>query len=257
MLTETRTTDAKARLVLPKSFANVTVVTEQVSESEIRVRRARVVPEDEMPFSEELAVPLSDRDRDRFLNLLAHPPAPTPLSRRRRSATRPAVLEWIVEPFGKQHERAAFTRGKPPLDDFIRSRVSQYEKRRLGKTFVAVPKGAKNVLGYYTLAAGAISFEHLPTDASHKLPKHPVAVVLLARLAVDLPSHGMRLGEGLLLDALQRVLDLSAGLGVHAIEVDAIDDAGAKFYRKYGFTPLLDDPLHLYVPIATVEKLLV
>ena len=166
------------------------------------------------------------------------------------------MTEWIVEPFGKQHERAAFSCGKPPLDDFIRSRVSQYEKRRIGKTFVAVPKDAKNVLGYYTLAAGAISFEHLPTDASQKLPKHPVPVVLLARLAVDQSSQGMKLGEGLLLDALQRSLDHSAGLGVHAVEVDAIDDSAAKFYRKYGFTPLLDNPLHLYLPIATVEKLL-
>ena len=78
MLTETRTTDAKARLVLPKSFANSTVVMEQVSEFEIRVRRAKVVPEDELPFAEESSVRLSDRDRDLFLKLLAKPPAPTP-----------------------------------------------------------------------------------------------------------------------------------------------------------------------------------
>ncbi len=78
MPTETRTTDAKARLVLPRSFANATVIVEQVSETEIRVRRARVVAEDELPFAEESAAPLSDRDRDRFLELLASPPAPTP-----------------------------------------------------------------------------------------------------------------------------------------------------------------------------------
>jgi hypothetical protein len=76
MQTETRITDAKARLVLPKSFANATVIIEQVSETELRVRRAKVVPEDELPFVEELAVPLSDRDRDRFLELLAEPPSP-------------------------------------------------------------------------------------------------------------------------------------------------------------------------------------
>lgn len=76
MLTETRTTDGKARLVLPKAFANVTVIIEQVSASEIRVRRAKVVPEDELPFAEERPTPLTDRDRDRFLSLLANPPAP-------------------------------------------------------------------------------------------------------------------------------------------------------------------------------------
>jgi GNAT superfamily N-acetyltransferase len=83
-----------------------------------------------------------------------------------------------------------------------------------------------------------------------------VPVVLLARLAVDLSAQGHRLGEGLLLDALQRSLDLSAGLGVHAVEVDALDDAAAAFYRSYGFVPLLDDPLHLYLPMTTVERVL-
>ena len=77
MHTETRTTDSKARLVLPKSFANATVIIEQVSETELRVRRAIVVAEDDLPFVEESAKALSDRDRDLFLNLLANPPAPT------------------------------------------------------------------------------------------------------------------------------------------------------------------------------------
>jgi GNAT superfamily N-acetyltransferase len=166
------------------------------------------------------------------------------------------VAEPAVEPFGKHHDRSAFSCGRPALDDFIRARVSQYEKRRLGKTFVAVPPGESRVVGYYTLAAGAVVYEHLPTNASKKLPKHPVPVVLLARLAVDQSFQGKGLGERLLLDALQRSLDLSAGLGVHAVEVDALDDAAAAFYRKYGFTPLLDDPLHLYLPIVTVEDIL-
>ena len=60
----------------------------------------------------------------------------------------------------------------------------------------------------------------------------------------------------MLLDALERSLSLSATLGVHAVEVDALDDAAAAFYWKYGFKPLLDDPLHLYLPLATVEQVL-
>lgn len=164
------------------------------------------------------------------------------------------MADWTIEPFGRHHDRSAFSCGRPPLDDFIRARVSQYEKRRLGKTFVAVPPGEPRVIGYYTLAAGAVAFERLPSDAARKLPRHPVPVVLLARLAVDVTAQGKRLGEGLLLDALQRSLGLSAGLGVHAVEVAALDDAAAAFYRRYGFTPLIDDPLHLYLPLATVEQ---
>lgn len=166
------------------------------------------------------------------------------------------MAEWRIEPFGKAHDRSAFTCGKPSLDDFIRTRVSQYEKRRLGKTFVAVLEGDKRVIGYYTLAAGAIRFEHLPTDVSRKLPKHPIPVILLARLAVDQSAQGKRLGEGLLLDALQRSLDLSDHLGAHCVEVEALDDSAVMFYVKYGFVPLIDCPKHLYLPLATIEKVL-
>jgi uncharacterized protein (DUF1778 family) len=74
MKSETRTTDSKARLILPKSFANATVIIEQVSETELRVRRAKIVAEDELPFAEECTTVLSDRDRDRFLDLLQNPP---------------------------------------------------------------------------------------------------------------------------------------------------------------------------------------
>jgi hypothetical protein len=77
--------------------------------------------------------------RDHFLAILANPPAPTPARKKAatRHATRPAVAEWTIEPCTKVHERSEFSCGKPPLDDCIRSRMSQHEKERLGKTFVA------------------------------------------------------------------------------------------------------------------------
>jgi predicted GNAT family N-acyltransferase len=83
-----------------------------------------------------------------------------------------------------------------------------------------------------------------------------VPVVLLGRLAVDQSAQGNKLGEGLLLDALQRAVDSSAGLGVHAVEAHALDAGAGRFYAKYGFVPLLDDPLHLYFPITTIEETL-
>lgn len=164
------------------------------------------------------------------------------------------MAEWVIEPFGKKHDRSGFSCGQPALDDFIRTRVSQYEKRRLGKTFVAVVPGSQEVIGYYTIAAGAVSFEHLPAEASRKLPKHPVPAVLLARLAVDQSFKGRGMGEDLLFDALKRSLGLGESLGIHVIEVDAIDDMAVAFYRKYGFMPLTDNPQHLYLPMATVEQ---
>ncbi len=79
---ETRSTDAKGRVSLPKTFANATVIIEQLSENELRIRKARVIPEDEIPFSEESPIVLSDRDRDRFLEALDHPPKPNAALRR-------------------------------------------------------------------------------------------------------------------------------------------------------------------------------
>lgn len=72
---ETRSTDSKGRICLPKAFANATVIIDQVSDTEVRIRKAVVIPEDEVRFYEETASPLTDRDRDRFLDLLDNPPA--------------------------------------------------------------------------------------------------------------------------------------------------------------------------------------
>src|SRR2546428_6684079 len=78
----THTTDEKARISLPKNFANSTVLVEQVSDTELRIRKARVIPEDDLPFVEEAMAPLSDRDRDIFLALLDNPPPPNDALRR-------------------------------------------------------------------------------------------------------------------------------------------------------------------------------
>jgi uncharacterized protein YifE (UPF0438 family) len=73
MAAETRTTDQKGRVSLPKGFANSTVIIEQVSETEIRIRKAKVVPEDEMRFDEDAVSPLTDEDRNIFLKILDNP----------------------------------------------------------------------------------------------------------------------------------------------------------------------------------------
>jgi hypothetical protein len=79
---ETRSTDAKGRISLPKSFANATVIIEQVSDTELRIRKARVIPEDEIRFAEETPIILSDQDRQQFLQALDHPPEPNAALRR-------------------------------------------------------------------------------------------------------------------------------------------------------------------------------
>ena len=79
---ETRSTDARGRISLPKAFANATVVIDQLSDTELRIRTAVVIPEDEVRFYEESATALSNRDRDRFLEILENPPEANPVLRR-------------------------------------------------------------------------------------------------------------------------------------------------------------------------------
>jgi GNAT superfamily N-acetyltransferase len=163
------------------------------------------------------------------------------------------MADWRIERLERSHERSSFACGKPPLDEFIRRLVSQYEKRNLGRTYVAVRPGERQVIGDYTLASGAIAFQNLPASAAKKLPKHPVPVVLLARLAVDQSAQGQGLGEVLLIDALDRCLGRADKVGVHAVEVDAIDQPAGAFYEKYGFVALPDSQLHLFLPLSTIR----
>ncbi len=164
------------------------------------------------------------------------------------------MANWQIERLDRSHERAAFACGKAPLDEFLHSLVTQYEKRRLGRTYVAVLPNTERVDGYYTLAAGSVPFQHLPPKIAKKLPKHPVPVALLGRLAVDRAAQGHHLGATLLGDALQRCLELSEQLGIFAVEVVAIDREAKAFYQKYGFVPLPDHELHLYLPMQTLTR---
>lgn len=71
---ESQIADALARVTLPKAFAKERVILEQVSDTEVRIRKADTTGQAE--FAEDAVTPLSDRDRDRFLELLDNPPAP-------------------------------------------------------------------------------------------------------------------------------------------------------------------------------------
>jgi GNAT superfamily N-acetyltransferase len=161
--------------------------------------------------------------------------------------------EWRFEHLNDSHERGEFCCGKPPLDNFLRSLVTQYEKRKLGRTFVAVVGAAPRVWGYYTLAASAVAFEHLPRQIGRKLPKHPIPTVLLGRLAVDKEFQGRGMGADLLVDALHRSVQISSEIGIFAVEVMAIDEEARQFYIKHNFISFEDNEFRLFLPLKSIE----
>ncbi len=159
--------------------------------------------------------------------------------------------DLIIEPLSSKHDRSSFDCGESSLNIYLKQYARQNDEKGLGRTYVAVEPGQARIEGYYTISTGAVTFDQVP----EKLPKYPIPIVHLGRLAVDLKSQGKALGELLLIDALKRVTQASEQLGIYAVEVRALNENARRFYLKYGFAPLLDDELHLYLSIKTIRKL--
>lgn len=109
-----------------------------------------------------------------------------------------------------------------------------------------------DVIGYYALAAGAVSHE-LASGAIRRNMPDPVPVVVLGRLAVHTDWVGRGLGRGLLKDALQRTLQLAGELGIRALLCHAIDDDAKAFYRKHGFVESPIEPLTLMLGLSRLQ----
>ena len=104
------------------------------------------------------------------------------------------------------------------------------------------------VAGFFTLSAGSVNCADLPEMLSRKLPRYPVPVALLGRLAVALSFQGQGLGSILLEDACRKVVQASQVLAVVGLIVDAKDAEAASFYRHFGFVPLPGFPDRLLLP---------
>lgn len=168
----------------------------------------------------------------------------------------PPALQWAVESFDRsRHERTHFDCGVPVLNEWLLTKVSQFEKKDLARTYVLVRNDNVAVKGYYALSNHTVIYDALPEEQAKGLPRIDVPVVLIGRLAVDLSTQGQGMGEFLLIDALRRAEYLAAKIGIRAVEVDAISESARKFYEKYGFISLKDDSRHLFLPMHVIRNL--
>jgi GNAT superfamily N-acetyltransferase len=161
-------------------------------------------------------------------------------------------MNLIIEPLGK-HDRAAFSCGVAELDDYLKRRAGQDVRRRITRVFVCTEHESDVVLGFYTLSALAIDAGSLPEAQARKRPRHPIPAALIGRLAVDRSAQGTGLGRLLLADAIQRTLSASEQVAIHAIVVDAKNDAARRFYQAYGLLALSDQPMRLFLPLRSVS----
>ena len=161
----------------------------------------------------------------------------------------------IPEPISQYHDVSRFACGKAPLNQYLKRYALKNQQENISRTYVT-QKGGR-VVGYYTLAFGSVSHEAASEKIRRELPRYPIPVILLARLAVDAAEKGRGLGAGLLRDAMLRTVQAADIAGLRAMLTHAKDEEAKAFYLKYGFEESPIDALHLMLRIDDIRESLI
>jgi GNAT superfamily N-acetyltransferase len=156
-----------------------------------------------------------------------------------------------IEKLHRTHNVEQFTCGQPELDRFLVRHALQAQQSNSSQTYVAV--SGDEVAGFYTIVAGEVQHAQAPERVVKGMSRHPIPLLVLARLAVHVNAQGRGVGSGLLLDALGRTLQVADVIGVRALAVHAKDDRAVAFYRHFGFTPSPSDVRHLFMIIKAIR----
>jgi GNAT superfamily N-acetyltransferase len=148
-----------------------------------------------------------------------------------------------IEKLKREHLLDGFDCGKEDLNRFLKRQAWNSQQSHSAQTYVLVKELA--VFGYYSLAAGSVTHEEATERIKKGLARHPVPVILLARLAVDTSLQGKGIGPALLKDALLRAASAASTVGARAVLVHAKDDNAKGFYEHFDFEPSTSDPYHL------------
>jgi GNAT superfamily N-acetyltransferase len=159
-----------------------------------------------------------------------------------------------IEKLTRAHALEGFDCGKEPLNRFLVRHALQRQQSNASQTYVACE--AERVVGFYTLAFGQVAFDDAPERLRKGLARHPVPIMILARLAIATDAQGKGLGAGLLKDALLRTIQASEIAGLRAFAVHAKDDEARAFYGRFDFVPSPVDPFQLFVLLKDVKAML-
>ena len=159
---------------------------------------------------------------------------------------------WYEEPISKDHDRKNFDCGDASLNVFFQRYARQSHESGAAKTFLAIDNADnKSILGFYSLAPGALAYADTPETVRRRLARHEVPGFRLARIAVNLRRQGQGLGGQLLAAAARRCLRAAAEVGGVVLIIDAKNDRAARWYAGYGAIPLTNRPLTLVMSLTT------
>ncbi len=162
------------------------------------------------------------------------------------------MSRFRVEKLARTHAVETFDCGEQPLNRYLIRHALQNSQANASQTYVGLSDDT--VVGFYTLVVGEVAYEGAPERLTKGLARHPVPVMLLARLAVSTTWQGKGVGSGLLRDAILRTLQAADIAGIRAFIVHAKDDNARTFYTRYGFIESPSDPLHLHVLIKDLRS---
>jgi GNAT superfamily N-acetyltransferase len=157
------------------------------------------------------------------------------------------------EPLAERHDLSAFASSEPTLDDWLRRRARANQASGASRTYV-LARG-EQVVGYYSLAAGAIAVSEAPGRVRRNMPD-PIPMAVLGRLAIDTQWQSKGLGRLLLRDAVLRTSQAGDIIGVRGILVHALSPAAKRFYEANGFRESPANPMALVASLQDVAAVL-
>lgn len=161
-----------------------------------------------------------------------------------------------VEPLTADHDRATFDCGSAAQTEWLRRHALAAQQADSARVYVVRPPGEQRVAGYYALAAGAVQREGASPRLQRGLGQHPIPVIVLTRLGVDVRDKRRGLGGELVYDALLQAASVAERIGVRALLIHAETPRAAAFYRGLdpAFEPMPGEPLHLVLLIKDLRK---
>lgn len=160
-----------------------------------------------------------------------------------------------VEAISQLHDISRFDcGGHESLNDWLKRFALTNQNNESARTYVVHRNGS--VVGYYSISAGSVSTAEAPARISKGLARHPIPVILLAKLAVDKDEKGTGLGKALLKDALARIARAADIVGARAVLVHVIDEQARKFYEHFDFEPSPIHELQLMLLMKDLRKAL-
>ena len=164
------------------------------------------------------------------------------------------MIPLRIEKLQRNHPLESFDCGREALNRFLIRYAFQNQQAGASQTYVAL--AGEVVVGYYTLVVGQIDYDDAPERLKKGRARHPVPIMLLARLATATSCQGKGLGSGLLKDAMLRTLQAAEIAGVRAFAAHAKDDGAKAFYERFDFVPSPGDPYHLFRLMKDVRAVL-